>query len=424
MELPPRFRVSLTKEQLIDLTYLCGSAALMIVVALGIHTLSKPVGTVSAAENDPYSKALTLDKIDSLLNKIPDDSDEFANNSLALGKIGKQLAALVEAYRLGGNKEFLEEFLVRFEKLVKNRDDKRNEKDDIRKRTLKAWGEKDNLPYHVRVVQVGGVTYPMALFVRTVRENQEELSKYNKDAEKVLNVILDAIEEFDKPSKNFPKGEWVSKGNGDNAYGYYLEVSGQYAGEPNAFNRSLSIGRTFLELDKIRKLDSWGKERVAAKWGNRAEQMARFFKNNLDTFKVKDQGETVVAYEWTYSPVDKRYEDLGHGSLDMEFVTQAYQSGVVFTKSDLRRFFNTFFIDLRKGDSKSAMDGYFLENKTVGNHSDPHSDRERGGGACVGLVQLALVDTRAADACYDWIYNDSMGDGSRLDRVRLLQYVP
>lgn len=386
-------------------------------VIFSTYLLSTPVDTVFAV-SDLYPKALTLETLDSLLTKIPDRSDQVES---ALGwRESRNLSALIESYRLGGNTAFLDEFLRRFDNMMKNRDDVRKKEDTIRKRILKGWGEVDDLPYHIRLVQMGNITQPMALFVRTVREDQTRLSSYNPDAQRVLKAVLEGVEEFDKPSKGFPRGEWVSKGNGDNEYGYYLEVSGDYAGKPNAFNRSLALGRTFLELDRIRNLDSWGKERVVAKWGNRAEQMARFFKKNLETGKYTTGGETYVEYIWTYSPNGERYEDISHGAVDMSFVLEAYRAGVVFTKSDLRRFYNTFFIGLRKGDSVSAVDGHFIP-KAVGRNKD---QKDRTEGICDGLVGLAIVNFRAAEACYDWIYNDGKGDSSHLDKVRLLNYLP
>ncbi len=185
----------------------------------------------------------------------------------------------------------------------------------------------------------GRIIYPMTKFAQTVLNNPE-LDEYRDDA-------IRYIEEAERVVATH-NVEWREAGD----YGYYIFPYGspfKFDGVNVPHNQQLSLGRAIVVL-----YDLTGKE----EYGNKATRLAKTFKNNL---VLESEGSYTWNYNWGLAhngwneqtnpgvftdPVYagyKRIELTGeYAGMELDFVSEAYDHGIVFTQEDMQRFVNTF----------------------------------------------------------------------------------
>ena len=203
--------------------------------------------------------------------------------------------------------------------------------------------------YYHFLCQTGMTAYPLAHFYNIVKSDATLTASYEETATRFLAVAKLAVAAHDD--------EWVNSGR----VGYYrfrLRAPVWSDGVEAPHNKLFAMGRTLVELYRATG------ESV---YRSRSIRLARLFRRHV-------RRNAYNAYLWRYwwgrgntgwragrSPstwtpvydnVVPRPEDLVHGGIDVEFAAEAARSRIVFTQSDLVRFTNTLYANMRRpGDS-------------------------------------------------------------------------
>jgi hypothetical protein len=145
----------------------------------------------------------------------------------------------------------------------------------------------------------------------------------------------------------FHTEDWVySSGNATtaSAEGYYrfpqdIPVPGgtPLRGQPIAYNMGAMAASAQLAFSRYRA--AMGNPAEATALRNQAAAFARYFRNRvLKTIPIQETS----YYIWEYSAYYQGAEDVGHANVDIAFVTRCAAAGIVFNRTDLLRFANTF----------------------------------------------------------------------------------
>jgi hypothetical protein len=193
------------------------------------------------------------------------------------------------------------------------------------------------------VVHDGMILTPIALFCAAVHNDGSLAPAYGEAARRYLEIMETQL---------FPKWEpyWRDLPDGGGAYTAQNDPAQRFPGATLPHNQYLALGRTCVALYRIT-----GK----ALYRERAEKMARFFKRNL---RLVGQ-----HYEWNYwdyaGPWDEEarrmahVEDTSHGHIDIGFVVDAYDAGMVFDREDMERFARTVAEVMWNGSEESPRVG-------------------------------------------------------------------
>jgi len=230
------------------------------------------------------------------------------------------LEAYLVMYEATGNKKYIEKFVSQAEDVYNTTDKQRGIK-DYTGRMRSGWGTTKGSKGKVSVVTIlgtGMIAHPLVKFAALVKE-RKELADYRGVAGKYVGLAEEAVAEFNDQW-------WVDRVSGQ---GYY-RMRGD---EPNkavrnaaiAFNGTMGIGRVLILLYQVT-----GKNEYLIK----SKALALTLRNNLSLGKNN-------SYVWGYRPGKGRLEDISHGAIDVEFVTEAAKNDIVFTRNDLERFANT-----------------------------------------------------------------------------------
>jgi hypothetical protein len=204
-------------------------------------------------------------------------------------------------------------------------------------------------------VNTGMISYSFAEFAAIVY-NSPNLAGYKAKAAVYLQAAKDAVA--------FHDYEWVDNGS----TGYYVFKKGAPYWTDGAnlpHNQYLALARTQLAIYQATG-DKFYYDRV--------KKMAQLFKNNLTV--DKNTGAYIWYYQWGiglngWTSSDnismnkpsyggyKRFEDVSHGAIDVDFAYKAYKAGIVFTEEDLVRFGKTVekFLILPGGKVASFVNG-------------------------------------------------------------------
>ncbi|GAA3778499.1 hypothetical protein GCM10022225_78010 [Plantactinospora mayteni] len=199
-------------------------------------------------------------------------------------------------------------------------------------------------------VHTGMITYPIASFVRIVRQSPSLLKnrRYRAKAAEYLDAVRAAVAVHD----------WEYREN-DNGEGYLIWPKGQplaWDGCEQPINQSLALGQTLVELAITTGNPAYR---------NKVKAMAKMFARQLTV----DAG---GAYTWHYWPTGghvyegftrtgspdtdislftpepvggrgyKQFEDISHGAIGVEFAVRAFRAKLGFSGLDMTRFARTF----------------------------------------------------------------------------------
>ena len=276
-------------------------------------------------------------------DRAHEPSDEYGGR-LAWGE-ARLLRSLVQMAEVTGDTKYLDWFVRRFDAALALRDSELGRRDVFIRRSLPVWGSLKYTKgkYHVWAVHTGMVTYPAAMFVRYVRGKPELAAGYGAKADAYLQACEQALAAHEP--------EWFDgPGPGE---GYYWDL---YLRKHLPLNQQNAPGRTFVVLWLITE---------KAEYRERAERLARFFKNRLRT---QPDG----AYDWAYWPElhdpTTRSEDMSHASINGDFAALCARHGIVFSDDDMKRFARTFTEHIYQGEGKFAdtVGGKPGENRHVG----------------------------------------------------------
>ncbi len=192
-------------------------------------------------------------------------------------------------------------------------------------------------------VHDGTITYPIALFIETVKKDNALQEQYGEKADEYSKLLMD----------NFLKKweyVWIEPAAGMGLLKWEPIVANPYLRDiptdeiptttkPIPHNQYLALGRTYLVMaDVVDKPE-------ADHYRDIAEKMARFFKSKLRP--------TGKAYTFAYwDPVEgisDGADDIGHGGLSLSFAIEAANRGVVFDDDDMQRFSHTLLDQIWNG---------------------------------------------------------------------------
>lgn len=200
----------------------------------------------------------------------------------------------------------------------------------------------------VFALHTGLITYPVAGFVRLVREQPQLAadSRYARKATEYLAAVEAALAVHD--------AQWSENERGEGCYVWERGAPNRYDGVEMPLNQFLAPGRTHLQLAAITG------DRGHAE---RATKLARSFVNQLRT---RDDGPYVWSYWPTWARIyqgwdkgagtsdywpcftgSRQPEDVSHGHIDIDFACLAYRDGIVFDDRDMTRLAQTYRSNIR-----------------------------------------------------------------------------
>ncbi|HEY0945653.1 MAG TPA: hypothetical protein VGD81_10310 [Opitutaceae bacterium] len=207
--------------------------------------------------------------------------------------------------------------------------------------------------YHVLDGMIG---IPMANFVRLVDQNPATLAAYQDEADDYQAFLEDEVIAKWSDSSAFYGDTWVDASGTE---GYYREPSGHDTFSTGVLLDPLPYNQYFalIEVQNILSQVNGNATYLA-----RAEKGARYFRNRLPSVGATE------PYTWYYAVYpDAKVEDASHANVDMEFITEMYLSGSVFTGADMEKFTNTLILNLWNG-SVSAPELNNHVNGTQGSY--------------------------------------------------------
>jgi hypothetical protein len=196
-------------------------------------------------------------------------------------------------------------------------------------------------------VHTGMITYPIASFVRIVRESPKLLgnARYRAKATEYLAAVRAAVAVHD----------WEYREN-DLGEGHLIWPKSQplaWDGCEQPINQSVGLGQTLVELAIVTG---------DLKYRHTVSAMSKMFAREL----AVDAG---GAYSWHYWPTDghvyngfaktgspetdisvftpqgmgaKQFEDISHGAIDIEFAVRAFRAKLGFSGQDMVRLAKTY----------------------------------------------------------------------------------
>ena len=229
-----------------------------------------------------------------------------------------QLQARLAVLEATGEASHLEYLLSSGETIFAHRADRLDPplRDDVRGVIPPAWVSYayTQPKWYAWFGHAGMITYPLAGAIHHVKSDPSLAETYRPRAAALEADIIETLDFFE------PDYRTVAGGN----EGYYLN---SYAGGELPFNLYNAAGRTYIALWR-----ATGEQRFA----DRAEALARHMKAELTA--VDDR------YVWryaTYTPAGSA-EDFSHAGVNVNFMIDAYEAGIVFDDTDMQRLANTF----------------------------------------------------------------------------------
>ena len=194
--------------------------------------------------------------------------------------------------------------------------------DEQRDRVSPAWvsfntRDGDRAKQHGWLVHSAMVLLPGVQAAAEIVNDSELDPAYGDRANKLIADAIETMDSFDS--------EYLSDGNGGGYYTdpYFNAINNL---EPIPYNMQNVAGRVYLGLWR-----ATGEERFRT----RAEEIALHMKNEL--VEVEDR------YRWRYASYRAQgtSEDATHAALNVAFIIDAYEEGIVFDDTDVRRLSNT-----------------------------------------------------------------------------------
>ncbi|NLC57839.1 MAG: hypothetical protein GX774_13465 [Armatimonadetes bacterium] len=245
------------------------------------------------------------------------------------------LMAYVTMYEATGQTRYLDQLVSRFRVLLSLRDDRRQQRDELRGKVMAAWGTTrySDGKRTCWNAHAGMLTAPAAQFVRLVRERRALQQRYGAVAREFTTALEETVAAYDP--------EWRDGPNPDE--GYYTEPS--LGGKHLPLNQQNALGRTLIAL---------GKATGKAAYRERATKLAAFLKRRL---RLRPDG----AYEWSYwpnlePPFTQGNEDISHAAINVDFAVQCYENGILFTQEEIRRLAATLLKVVIQGEGQYAND--------------------------------------------------------------------
>lgn len=230
------------------------------------------------------------------------------------------------------------------------------------------------------VVHDGMIAYPVARFIAAVCTDPSLKADYGAAADRYLAW-------FDRHVYQKWSRHWRQVDAATGAYQFTAGRTERYPGYLLPHNQYLALARAYLVLQGLDGVPQ------RAAYREKLLAMARYFQRHL---KPQLDGR---AYLWNYwdppagqDDIRRSPEDFSHATIDVGFLVEAAQSGVVFTADDAVRVARTYTDVMSNGDTKAPR----LSHNVTG--QGPKKDGLAWDWALLGLYDAAAFRQAVAMA--------------------------
>ena len=202
--------------------------------------------------------------------------------------------------------------------ITKSRDDRQNLRDEFRGKVGTGWSSTNYSQgkRYAWAVHTGMIAAPMASFAAVVRGDPVLKKTWSNDADRLLRIAEEAVAVHDDDYRDGPA---VDEG--------YLHSL--YLKKHLPLNMQNALARAWLAIDDATQ---------TPKHRERVTRLAQFLKHRL---RPVEDG----SYVWAYWPPPEgaatSFEDISHATINVDFMVQCHEHGIVFTRDDLARLEQT-----------------------------------------------------------------------------------
>lgn len=240
-----------------------------------------------------------------------------------------QLSALVEMLAATRDPKYAALIVPLCDWIAKSRDNGQNLRDEFRNQVLPAWSSTNysKAKRYTWAVHTGMIAAPMAKFAAVVASDRKLRAKWGNDAKRIVRLAEEAVAVHDA---DYREGPGATEGH---LHCLFLE-------KHLPLNMQNALARAWLAID-----DATGKPQHR----ERITRLAQFFKNRL-----RLMGDQSAA--WAYWPplenAGDSFEDVSHASINVDFMVQCYEHGIVFTREDLEHVKRTLLSRVLLADNR------------------------------------------------------------------------
>lgn len=213
--------------------------------------------------------------------------------------------------------------------------------------------------YCVFAVSTGMITYPLALYARTVLEDHTLSSgQHRSHAERFLAAAHGAMA--------FHESEWAHTSDGFAGYRAPSGAPVAHDGDFLPFNQSNAMGQTLAELYRITGQPAYADKvtRLARAWRAALTPMPiggvgwPYWPPFSKVYAGYSAGQHVSSYSPSMPPT-RHLDDVSHAAITVEFAVAAHAAGIGITGSDRKHLIQTYLDNLRTGSRtiRSRFDG-------------------------------------------------------------------
>jgi hypothetical protein len=304
------------------------AVCLMIGVAAGEQAASQPQTQPAGTLDSISLKAMDVFRIYEKSIELPNPG-QYANGDYLAWSESYALLAYEAMYEATGEQGLLQKMLEQIDRILANRADRIGLTDEVRGKVMPAWpcSGYTRGKAHAFLVHAGMITYPMARLAYVLRRDPQLAVRYAPQIDKILTDVAETVRAYEAEYRDGP-----AEGEGY----YYCPVL--KADLP--FNQQNALGRTMIAM-YLASGDEW--------YRDRAEKLAQYFKDRL---RLLDD-----RYAWDYWVHRPDSEDISHAAINVDFAFNCYRAGIVFNKTDMKRFVGTFEALAKPEGFAGAVDG-------------------------------------------------------------------
>jgi hypothetical protein len=259
------------------------------------------------------------------LNGVPPGTPKYEAGQLAWGESYVAMAqrAMFDAT---GDTQYVDLLLDSAETMYANRADRLNPAliDEIRNTAMPAFVSFNlnlgaNARRHAWLVHAAFPSHPVTYTISSINNDPQLRAQYGARADALTADIIETMDSFDAEFSLISGGRGVY-------YEPYLDFYAPVTNGQTPYNMQDAAGSTYVAL-----------------WKATGEQ--RFYDRAVALAKTLKAEFTPIAdrYQWRYAPYNPSNfaSDISHAGLDVNFVVDAYEAGIVFDDTDIQRLANT-----------------------------------------------------------------------------------
>lgn len=251
-------------------------------------------------------------------------------------------SAYYSMYLATQNLQFLDLLLSHAEVMYAHRGDRVSPPifDQIRNRQMPAFvsfnlQEGPDARQHSWLVESAYQTHPVTFAIAQINSDSHLTSLFGARASALMTDIIETMDSFDTEFSMFSGGR-------GRYHDPYLAFTDPYTNGELPYNMQSAAGQVYIALWK-----ATGQQRFY----DRAVALATTLKAELTPLSDR--------YRWRYAPYDSpgSVSDVSHAGMDVAFIVDAYEAGIVFDDTDIQRLINTMRYIRKDSGFTATVDG-------------------------------------------------------------------